>query len=140
MHTLSCSFHLGVNSASSYQPNQACETASLQLRVDREKTEFALQMMHEILVCSKLDSDQVLIAASRILKLLEERVHDSDNVAIILLRRLLLTDESNYNAFDQIRMRLLLEEIVHQFSVKKETIMQTLEQIRGKLFEASNIR
>ena len=140
MHTLSCSFHLGVDSASTYQPNRACETASLQLRVDREKTELALQMMHEILVCSQFDSDRVLIAASKILKLLEERVHDGDNVAMILLRRLLLTDESNYNAFDQIRMRLLLEEIVDQFSTKKESIVQTLEQIRGKLCEASAIR
>lgn len=140
MHTLSCSFHLGVDSAATYQPNRACETASLQLRVDREKTEFALQMMHEILVCSQLASDRVFIAASKILKLLEDKVHDGDNVAMILLRRLLLTEESNYNTFDQIRMRLLFDEVVHEFSTKKESILQTLEHIRNKVCDASNIR
>ena len=98
------------------------------------------QMMHELLVCSQMDGERVLIAASKILKLLDEKVHDGDNVAMILLRRLLLTEESNYNTFDHIRMRLMLEELVKEYATKQESLLQTLEVMRSKLCDASNIR
>lgn len=140
MNTLSCLFQLGVSPIGTYQPNHGCETASLQIRVEREKALFALQMMHELLVCSQMDGERVLIAASKILKLLDEKVHDGDNVAMILLRRLLLTEESNYNTFDHIRMRLMLEELVKDYATRQESLLQTLEAMRSKLCDASNIR
>ena len=137
--TLSCSFQLGVNPTSAYQPNRSCEVASFQLRVEKENLNQGLQLMHDVLLCSDLHSERVFSAISKVLKLLEERVHNGDNVAEILLRRLVLSEESNYNCFDQIHMRCWLQTLNTENDTH-ESLLQSLEALRVKLCDASHIQ
>lgn len=138
--TLSCLFQLGVSPTSAYQPNRSCEVASFQLRVEREKVNQGLQLMHDVLLCSHIDGDRVFSAVSKIIKLLEERVHNGDNVAEILLRRLVLTEESNYNCFDQIHMRCMFQNLITEYETQRNSLIQSLDSLRTKLCDASNIQ
>ena len=137
--TLSCSFQLGVEPTAAYQPNRLCEVASFQLRVARDKLNQGLQLLHDVLLCSDLHSDRIFSVLSKIMKLLEERVHNGDNVAEILLRRLVLSEESNYNCFDQIHMRCLVKALNDDES-QHESLLQSLEALRVKLCDASHIQ
>lgn len=95
--------------------------------------------MHDVLLCSDLHSERVFSAISKVLKLLEERVHNGDNVAEILLRRLVLSEESNYNCFDQIHMRCWLQTLNTENDTH-ESLLQSLEALRVKLCDASHIQ
>lgn len=76
-----------------------------------------------------MDSTRVVSVGSRLLKLLEERVHDSSNVMFILLRRQMLEQKSMENCFDHFGMRRLLEEALRD----PEALAKELSALRDDL-------
>ena len=134
--TVSSGFHMGVGDVAAYQLSSPSEVASLQLRVERDKLMQGLTIVRDVLVRSRLDPARVASVGNRLLKLLEERVHDSSNVMFILLRRQMLAQESLKNCFDHFGTRKLLEEALQD----PEALARELSALRDVLCEPKNVQ
>ena len=134
--TVSCGFHMGVDNVAAYELSSPSEVVSLQLRVETEKLPLGLTLVRDLLLRSRLDPARVELVGRRLLKLLEERVHDSSNVMFILLRREMLAQQSLKNCFDHFGMRRLLEEALED----PEALAQELSTLRDALCEPKNVQ
>ena len=134
--TVSCGLHMGVDDVAPYQLGSPSEVVSLRLRVEREKLLLGLTFVRDLLRRSRLDPARVALVGRRLLKLLEERVHDSSNVMFILLRRQMLAPKSLKNCFDHFGMRKLLEEALQD----PEALAQELSTLRDVLCEPKNMQ
>ena len=61
-----------------------------------------MKLLFDLLRNSFITAERLLITAERTVKLLEEQVHDGDNVCGILARRQTLSETSCYNCFDHV--------------------------------------
>ena len=148
--TVSHSLQVGVRATQSYTPNRNCEGVSYLMEVEGNCMERCLELMENVLVRSVLDADAVHSVLSRVVKLLDDQVHSGDVIAAVLLRRMILTDDSTYNCLDyvsesgcgnaQVRMKNLLTELCEQWDARKEQCIRELEALRQKLVEPNNIQ
>ena len=103
--TVSHSLQVGVKATQSYSPNRNCEGVSYLMEVEGTCMEHCLELMENVLASSVLEEGAVHSVLSRIVKLLDDQVHSSDVITAVLLRRMILSDDSNYNCFDYVSER-----------------------------------
>ena len=101
-NTTNSEFHLGIRSCSGYEVNRFCELVKLSIEVEAANIHLGMKLLFDLLRKSFLTAERLLITAERTVKLLEEQIHDGDNVCGILTRRLTLSEASCYNCFDHV--------------------------------------
>ena len=104
-HTTSSELHLGIRACAGYEVNRFCELVKLSVEVEADQIPLGLKLLFDLLRNSFVTAERLLITAERTVKLLEEQVHDGDNVCGILARRQTLSETSCYNCFDHVLLR-----------------------------------
>lgn len=100
--TLRNGCHLGVDTRAGYEVGRGCETMRLFLEMEGSDVDAGLNLLFGLMFYSRFTPQRVLIAAQRTMKLLDDQVHDGENICAVLARRMILTDESCYNCFDHV--------------------------------------
>ena len=72
------------------------------VEVEADQIPLGMKLLFDLLRNSFITAERLLITAERTVKLLEEQVHDGDNVCGILTRRQTLSETSCYNCFDHV--------------------------------------
>ena len=72
------------------------------VEVEADQIPLGMKLLFDLLRNSCITAERLLIPAERTVKLLEEQVHDGDNVCGILTRRQTLSETSCYNCFDHV--------------------------------------
>ncbi|XP_030845247.1 uncharacterized protein C05D11.1-like [Strongylocentrotus purpuratus] len=116
------------------------QVASIVVKVEEEKYSKGVQWLQEVLYQVQFTADRIKIVAQKMINDVAKLKRDGRTVALMVLRDINYSPESNHHVVSMIRQQNFLTKLLEQLGQDPSTVIKNLNSLRDLVTSPGNVR